>query len=175
MIARRHAALLALAGIAACGEGQEARPDPYAEAPRCSSGVVRDPNESESPLMMPGHACNACHSDFNAAMGEAAPIFRLAGTIYATGHEPDDCVGVGKNGAQVWMKDATGFIVSAKVNASGNFELEARLPVFVPPYTAKVVFQGREREMLTPQTSGDCNACHTQEGTTGAPGRIVLP
>ena len=33
--------------------------------------------------MMPGRACNACHADFNAATGEAAPIFRFAGTVYA--------------------------------------------------------------------------------------------
>ena len=29
--------------------------------------------------------------------------------------------------------------------------------------------------MITPQTEGDCNACHTPFGTKLAPGRIVLP
>jgi hypothetical protein len=46
---------------------------------------------------------------------------------------------------------------------------------------AKVVSMGRERAMIESQTSGDCNSCHTQNGTTPvgatmkAPGRIVLP
>jgi hypothetical protein len=171
-----RAALLSLAALAACdGAAPAPPPDPFAEVPRCSSGVTRDPNESEGPTMMPGRACNACHADFNAATGEAAPIFRFSGTVYATGHEPDDCVGVGKNGAQVWVTDSTGFIFAARVNASGNFALEAPKQRLVPPYTAKVVYMGREREMLTPQTNGDCNTCHTQAGASSAPGRIVLP
>jgi len=29
--------------------------------------------------------------------------------------------------------------------------------------------------MTAPQTSGDCNGCHTQTGANGAPGRITLP
>jgi preprotein translocase subunit SecF len=38
----------------------------------------------------------------------------------------------------------------------------------------------RMRKMTTPQTSGDCNGCHTQDGAsltggTPAPGRITLP
>jgi hypothetical protein len=43
------------------------------------------------------------------------------------------------------------------------------------PFRAKVVADGRERVMLMPQTNGDCNACHTESGKNGAPGRIVLP
>ena len=40
---------------------------------------------------------------------------------------------------------------------------------------AKVVVNGIERAMVTPQTLGDCNACHTQNGLQGAPGRIIVP
>lgn len=29
--------------------------------------------------------------------------------------------------------------------------------------------------MSTPQTSTDCNACHTEQGANGAQGRIVRP
>jgi predicted CXXCH cytochrome family protein len=29
--------------------------------------------------------------------------------------------------------------------------------------------------MVGAQPSGDCNSCHSQAGTTMAPGRIVLP
>ena len=172
-----HAAVLALAGIAACA-GADETPiglDPFAAPAACSSGVMRDPNESESPLMMPGRACNACHVDVAASTGEAPPIFRFAGTVYPTAHEPDDCVGAAAFGAQVWVTDANGVIESAKVNRSGNFSLEARYPAFVPPFQVKVLFEGRERRMLTPQIDGDCNGCHTADGAKAAPGRIVLP
>jgi hypothetical protein len=43
------------------------------------------------------------------------------------------------------------------------------------PFRAKVVYQGRERVMNTAQTNGNCNSCHTQNGTGSAPGRIVIP
>ena len=46
---------------------------------------------------------------------------------------------------------------------------------FKYPYTAKVLYNGNERVMHAEQTSGDCNACHTQYGTQDAPGRILLP
>jgi predicted CXXCH cytochrome family protein len=29
--------------------------------------------------------------------------------------------------------------------------------------------------MMTPQETGDCNSCHTEQGRNGAPGRILLP
>ena len=45
----------------------------------------------------------------------------------------------------------------------------------LPPYTAKVLFGGRVREMIERQTDGDCNGCHTEDGAKDAPGRIVLP
>jgi hypothetical protein len=171
----KHAAVLAMTGIAACGGGDlPPPPDPFAAPAACSSGVVRSPNESESPLMMPGHACNACHAAVIASTGEEAPLFRFAGTVYPTGHEPDDCVGAASYGAEVWVTDATGFILSARVNRSGNFLLETRTP-FPPPYTAKVRFEGRERRMEITQPDGDCNGCHTATGANGAPGRIVLP
>jgi hypothetical protein len=172
----RAAMLLSCWGIAACGPAEPADPgsNPFATPVTCSSGVMRDTNESEGELMMPGRACNACHSDFNASTGEASPIFRFAGTLYPRGHEPDDCVGSAAFGAQVWVTDATGFIFSATVNRSGNFLLETR-HAFVTPYTARVRFQGRERRMLIPQVDGDCNSCHSQDGLMNAPGRIVLP
>jgi hypothetical protein len=192
-----HAAVLAFAGIVACG-GDDARPpgpDLFGLSVRCTSGLIQGPNESEGPRMMPGHACNACHGDFNASMGESSPIFLFAGTAYPTAHEPDGCVGAGgpdvvavpdggrpprvserdPTAARVLVTDATGFIFGAQVNAAGNFMLEARVPAFVPPYKAKIIYQGRVREMLTPQANGECNLCHTEAGDTAAPGRIVLP
>jgi hypothetical protein len=174
-----HAAswLVAVVGLggAACGGAEAPAPDPFAVPATCSSGVMRDVNESEGELMMPGRACNACHEEVNAATGEASPVFRFAGTLYPSGHEPDDCVGSATYGAQVWVEDATGFIFSARANRSGNFMLETRHP-FVPPYAAEVHFQGRVRRMERFETTtGDCNTCHTQDGAMNAPGRIVVP
>jgi hypothetical protein len=57
-------------------------------------------------------------------------------------------------------------------NGSGNFSSSTTIRL---PYTAKVIANGAERAMGTPQTNGDCNACHTQAGTMNAPGRIVVP
>jgi hypothetical protein len=124
--------------------------------------------------MMPGRACNGCHEEVSAATGEAPPIFRFAGTVFPTGHEPDDCVGSGAEGAQVRVTDASGFIFSATVNQSGNFMLETE-QALQPPYSAEVHYQGRVRAMRVPQFDGDCNACHQQEGWLAAPGRIVIP
>jgi len=43
------------------------------------------------------------------------------------------------------------------------------------PYTTKVVSKNKIRAMLTAQTVGDCNSCHTEQGTNSAPGRIMAP
>ena len=37
--------------------------------------------------MRPGHACIACHQ------ANDGPDFAIAGTVYATAHEPDNCNG----------------------------------------------------------------------------------
>ena len=67
---------------------------------------------------------------------------------------------------------ADGKMVTLTPNAAGNFSSEAQIKT---PFQAKVTYQGRERLMLTAQTSGDCNSCHTQNGTNMAPGRITVP
>jgi hypothetical protein len=118
--------------------------------------------------MNPGRACISCH----AGNGEA-PQFTIAGTVYPTGHEPDLCNGAnGTNGARVVIVDASNRTVTLTPNAVGNFYSTTAITA---PYTAKVTYQGRERIMPAAQTSGDCNACHTQNGANGAPGRITLP
>lgn len=160
-----------LCGPAACNSGP---PSSYLEALGCTSGATRDPNESEGPEMTPGRACITCHAEDNAASGEGdAPIFAFAGTVFPGGHEPDDCIASGSQGAQVIVTDAMGKEFTAAVNAVGNFLFEDEH--FAYPYQAKVVFLGRERRMQTAQQSGDCNRCHTAAGDFGAPGRIVLP
>ncbi|MEO8901966.1 MAG: hypothetical protein ABI627_10605 [Polyangiaceae bacterium] len=102
-----------------------------------------------------------------------APIFGFAGTVYPTAHEPTDCIGAGSEGAEIVVTDANGQDWTQVVNETGNFSEDG--VGFAYPYTVKVRYQGRERAMLTPQLTGDCNSCHTEVGTNAAPGRILLP
>lgn len=137
-------------------------------APVCTSNTTWTGGNRESPLMNPGAACIACH-----ASGGDGPQFSIAGTLYPTVHEPDLCNGAdGANGATVVITGADGRRLTLTPNAAGNFYAQTAVAL---PYQAKVIYMGRERAMTDAQTSGDCNACHTQAGTNNAPGRIVLP
>jgi len=178
----KPAVLLALVGAIGCSPRLERAqerpvdlgPDPLYVRSQCTSGLTRDPNESEGETMMPGHACNACHAQENASSGEGdAPIFAAAGTVYPTGHEPDNCMGAGAEGAWVVVSDAKGIEHRAQINFAGNFIFEGVAMAF--PLRAKVTRDGKERVMKDAQDSGDCNGCHTVSGAEGAPGRIVLP
>jgi hypothetical protein len=154
----------------------DAGPDPFAAAPKCSSGSMWTGGTKESPLMQPGEACIACHSK----PGSEAPKLAFGGTVYPTGHEPSQCNGSATQGAQVVLVDAAGKSYTATTNTAGNFFLKANTTL-TPPIKAKVVFMGKERLMIGAVPNGDCNSCHTQAGTTTvmgslkAPGRIVLP
>ena len=148
--------------------------DPFAGPSRCSSGKTRDPNESEAPEMNPGFACNACHAASNAASGEGdAPVFAFAGTLYRHAHEPNSCIGEGDGRAEVVATDATGAVRAALANSSGNFHSDGG--ALVPPFEVEVHFEGRVRRAMTAHHDPDCNGCHTEQGTRGAPGRVVLP
>jgi cytochrome c553 len=166
--------------VSACGKSIALPPDPFAGPAVCSSAVLLHPDEQPSETMAPGRACISCHSAENAASGEAdAPIFSFAGTAYPTGREPDNCVGSDATGAIIEVTDARGITFSAEANEVGNFF--AALDDFKVPYTARIRFQGQTREMVEPQTSGDCNSCHGPEGgnpdpaAPRAPGRVLLP
>ena len=117
--------------------------------------------------MNPGKACITCHSTMN------GPSLTIGGTVYPTGHEPDLCNGAnGTNGARVVITGADGKVQTLTPGTSGNFNSRTSVAL---PFKAKVTYMGRERAMATPQSTGDCNSCHTQNGANGAPGRIVLP
>jgi hypothetical protein len=138
---------------------------------QCSSGTHWTSGDRGSASMHPGVACIACHrTSFE------APSLQVAGTVYPTVHEPDDCNGQsGSTGAgiRVIITEANGTPHTLTPNSAGNFYLRSALQF---PITAKVTnANGLTREMLTPQTSGDCNSCHTQDGTMNAPGRIIAP
>jgi hypothetical protein len=110
--------------------------------------------------MRPGDDCGNCHSFF------------VAGTVYPTAHEPLLCDGTTAAGTTVVITDATGAVTSLTLSSAGNFYSDA---VVATPFQAEVVYNGLIREMATPQVNGDCNSCHTEQGASGAPGRIMLP
>jgi len=142
--------------------------DPFGQPAQCSSGRTWTMGDEGSPSMQPGAACIACHNtDFE------APRLPIAGTVYPTGHEPDQCYGA-PGGATVVITGANNRVFNLPVNGAGNFYMEPTSEL-VFPITAKVVANGMERAMVAPQTTGDCNSCHTQNGTMLAPGRIVMP
>jgi hypothetical protein len=150
--------------------------DPFGADPVCSRDEFWTKGNLESPLMHPGMACLTCHSSLEP---EVAAEFPIAGTVYPTGHEPDDCFGL--NGGseptfvEITMADAR--VVKLPVNSSGNFlyDVSENGGAVMFPITARVLQGDQERKMFTPQSSGDCNSCHTQTGANGAPGRIVTP
>ncbi len=131
----------------------------------CTSGTTWAQGTPSSALMAPGKACMACHS----AMG--GPSFTLAGTVYPTLHEPNSCNGATGAGLSVVIVDAAGKSHTMPVNAAGNFIRVTGIPL---PYRAMVVSGTKVREMKTPQTDGDCNGCHSEQGN-GAPGRVMAP
>jgi len=156
------------AGGAGGGGGGGGTVDPLGATPRCTSGTTWTGGNNGNSMMNPGRACISCH-----AGEDDAPRFTIAGTLYPTGHEPNLCNGVnGTTGARVVIVDAANHTVTLTPNAAGNFMYTGPITT---PYHAKVTYQGRERIMPVAQTTGDCNSCHTQNGTNGAPGRITLP
>ena len=130
----------------------------------CTSGSTWMSGDRGSTLMHPGRACIGCHD------AEGGPRLSIAGTVYPSSHEPDDCDGA--RGTQVIITDAAGQTVTLTTNAAGNFYSTASLTF---PINAKVVANGAETAMGAAQSNGDCNSCHTVTGTSSAPGRIVSP
>ena len=150
----------------------------FSAPPQCSSGSYWTQGDNGSSQMHPGLACIDCHS----RRGGEAPDFAVAGTVYPTGHEFDDCFGSASRNATVTITDKNGTSHSTTVNAAGNFYINAGTfpgwPAF--PITATVSFNGKSRSMGTAVPSGDCNLCHTQGGTAvgqiaAPPGRVALP
>ena len=136
----------------------------FSAAQTCTSNQYWTGGEDSS--MRPGEACIACHSS------NEGPRFTVAGTVYASGHEYDDCDSPAAKGAVVVVTDSKGTSASFTANGVGNFSGNASL---VFPITAVVDFGGKSRAMTTAVPSGDCNSCHTLTGANNAPGRVALP
>jgi hypothetical protein len=139
--------------------------DPINAGSTCTSGAYYTVGDGLS--MEPGNACIACH-----AMYVGAPTYFVAGTVYPSGHEPSRCYGANVSGAQIVITGADGATETASVNLYGNFYTRYTVPA---PFHVKLTYQGKERVMVDPPPSGDCNSCHTQDGAMNAPGRITLP
>ena len=150
---------------AADAGGPDSSTSPYGTPVVCTS--KRTYSGGGSSQMNPGQACISCHKT-----NPEAPVFVLAGTVFPTAHEPDLCYGASSANLTVVVTDAKGASVTMTVNAAGNF---SRSGALATPYSAKVVSPNGERVMVSKQTSGDCNSCHTEAGANGAPGRIMAP
>jgi hypothetical protein len=117
-----------------------------------------------SAAMRPGESCAGCHGTSK---------FSIAGTVYPTVHEKDDCYGVsGARGVTVVITDKKGTSITLNPNNVGTFTYAGSLAL---PYQAKVMQGGKTRAMMTPQMEGDCNTCHSEPGYSCAPGRIMIP
>ncbi len=136
----------------------------------CASGTYWNGGNNGSSNMNPGLACLSCH--VSQSPGDAYPF---SGTVFPSLHEKDRCNSK-PSGVQVQIIDAHGVVVSTMTasSTSGNFR-SARYLTVALPYTARVTVGGRTATMTTPQTNGDCNSCHTEQGNSGALGRIVAP
>lgn len=133
----------------------------------CTSKEEWTRGNHESPLMHPGVPCIDCHTQMR-----EGPIYTIAGTLYPTAHEPDDCNGVSSASVKVVITGADGKVTTLSVNEAGNFFTRTKIAM---PYRAKIVSGEKTREMKDPAKSGDCNTCHSVKGAEKAPGRVMAP
>lgn len=135
----------------------------YVSPDVCAGGLLWTGGDSESPNMHPGVACIKCHAEND------GPSFTLAGTVFAS-NEPDDCLGA--KDTSIVVTGADGKSIKMAANEAGNFYSSLALTL---PYRAMVVSGSKTKVMVGEQVTGDCNSCHTEKGSNGAPGRITLP
>jgi len=165
MRAMRWMILLALGAAAGCGgEGRFGGVTP----PEVCSTKSAWSGGDETGLMSPGQDCVDCHS-----RGEG-PRFQIAGTVMGASNDDDNCNGLA--GATVQLTGADGVMIELATNAAGNFYSGHGTPQLALPFTAKVIgANGKESKMVSAQSNGACNSCHTATGANGAPGRITAP
>ncbi len=150
--------------------------NPYNTPLKCTSATMWTRGDHGSASMHPGGICIDCHS-----MRGQGPSYGIAGTVFPSAHEPDDCNGAATSSAgalAVLITEANGTTHTLPVNSVGNFFYEGTIAT---PYKAQVNAGSAVRVMTHTQTSGDCNGCHTVNGSsnatgaTAAPGRIMAP
>ena len=139
--------------------------NPYNTPTVCTTNTTWKNGNEGSSSMRPGGACITCHTM------RGGPAYVVAGTVYPTAHEPNDCNGKGA-GLTVVVTDKNGAVTNIAVNAVGNFSSRANIAA---PFHVKVTNGTKERVMAGALTAGDCNSCHTLAGVNGAPGRVMAP
>jgi hypothetical protein len=170
-------AFVAAASLGAISCGEEA-PTPRLPGwgTACVSGTYWGRGDYGDNLMHPGRACITCHSE-----RRRGPRFTVAGTIYSEYREENDCNGFAGTPAtrpEVEITDASGQPFYITANSAGNFYTTHQFQL--PLRKVRVLGpNGRVAEMGGSPPHGDCNSCHTREGTITAtgmsPGRVVLP
>jgi hypothetical protein len=135
----------------------------------CSSKSAWTGGLQGSVDMTPGRPCIACH-----LTTPRSPQYTVAGTVYTSLHDPDDCNGSDGIAVAIAFMDDRGAELGQRlqINRVGNFFTSRAMPV---SYRVKIIAAGIERVMQAPVTNGDCNVCHTAPGTQGASGRVVKP
>lgn len=131
----------------------------------CVSDAWWNGGDHESPFMHPGVACIECHQR------KGGPGLTVGGTVFTRLHEPDDCDG--RSGVDVEIIGADDKVTTLVSNGAGNFYVRGRNDI-VFPIRARVTVGDVTKEMVTPQASGDCNSCHSVDGASLAPGRIIV-
>ena len=140
-----------------------------ADSSCASTGTKWTGGNSASSVMNPGMDCIACHTNGH------GPRFAVAGTVYSSLTDADTCDGLYQVSVELKAVD-TGETVTATSNSAGNFSLTSNQMFKAgTKFTARVITPNGARAMVTQQTNGACNSCHTATGLNGAPGRIVTP
>ena len=148
----------------------DAGPDDAGFPTTCASNAFYDPfNEPPGELMNPGLPCPTCHFDNQLFY----VVFPYAGTVMAGPHEKDRCKSPPPPGATVEILELDGGLFwSWLANSSGSFRTMDAGP---SPYVARLINDGGTKVSTTTHTSGNCNSCHTEQGTNGATGRLTWP
>lgn len=170
---RRWAAIslvVGAVGVSACGDGDGDGPTVETVSQDvCESEQRWVGGTSGSSLMQPGGNCIRCHAD-----SSGGPEFLFAGTIYRSASAETQCFGV--EGATVVVTGENGESVEMPTNEAGNFFVETEdAPELTAPYSAKVVYEGRERVMTEALYSNNCVDCHSGGGGGRIPPRMLIP
>jgi hypothetical protein len=136
-------------------------------ASACGAPTANDEQqEIYGPTMRPGWNCLSCHREGNT---QNAPTWTAAGTVFPAANSPLD---EGLEGVSVVLTGANGAEVRLVTNTVGNFYTGQPL---ASPFTARLEYGGRRKEMPFSPPAGSCNACHAMPPLSEAPGRIFAP
>ncbi len=149
----------------------------------CASGQTWTQGTQGSESMEPGLACISCHRGMNfngqnpTATSKLNRAYSFMGTAFGGVHDKNLCKSPPPVGGKIEIIDKNGVVTLTinVTNPSGNFRSNSLINTVAMPYTARITANGRTATMVTPQTLGDCNQCHTEQGLQGAPGRIYWP